>query len=82
MKNLTRWLHCPSMTMLVFAAVLLGLAPFTPEPHLFEKVRMLMHGELVRPIDIFDLFWHSWPLLWIALRLATPNASCAIPDRS
>ncbi|HKI61316.1 MAG TPA: hypothetical protein VKA31_03395 [Mariprofundaceae bacterium] len=81
MMRLASWLHCPSMGMLVFAALLLGLAPFTPEPHLVEKVRMLVHGELVRPIDIFDLFWHSWPLLWIALRLATPNAVCGLPAR-
>jgi len=72
------------MPMLVIAALLLGLAPFWPEPHLVEKARMLMHGELVRPIDIFDIFWHSWPMLWIVLRLLTPNAagSCRIPERS
>ncbi|MDX8406851.1 MAG: hypothetical protein R8L58_00540 [Mariprofundaceae bacterium] len=79
MKNLSRWLHCPSMTMLVVAALLLGLAPFSPEPHLVEKARMLMHGELVRPIDIFDVLWHSWPLLWIGLRLFVPaSRSCRV----
>ncbi len=78
------WLHCPSMAMLVGAALLLGLAPFSPEPHLLEKLRMLFAGDLHRPIDIFDLFWHSWPVFWIALRLLTPGyaGSCRIPDRS
>ncbi len=79
MKALARLLHCPPMPMLMMAAMLLGFAPFTPEPHLLEKGRMLIHGELVRPMDIFDLFWHSWPLVWVALRLATPQAMCAIP---
>jgi len=75
--------YCPSMLMLVVAALLLGLAPFVPEPHLFEKLRMLWHGELSRPIDIFDMCWHSWPLLWIVLRLLTrtPATHCRIPSQ-
>ncbi|PIP02319.1 MAG: hypothetical protein COW18_05140 [Zetaproteobacteria bacterium CG12_big_fil_rev_8_21_14_0_65_54_13] len=73
-------LHCPSMTMLIVAAILLGIMPVTPEPHLIEKVRMLLNGTLVKPVDMFDLFWHGWPLLWIALRLLTPGAggSCKV----
>jgi len=69
------------MGMLVLAAILLGLAPFTPEPHLVQKLRMAVHGELHRPIDIFDLFWHSWPLIWIALRLLTPSLAGQCPVR-
>lgn len=77
------WLHCPPWSMLVIAALLLGLAPFWPEPHLLEKARMLLHGTPLRPIDGFDIFWHSWPLIWIVLRLATPSAAgyCRIPER-
>ena len=84
MKRIAAWLHCPSMTMLVVAALMLGAMPITPEPHLFEKVRMLMDGTLVKSVDIFDLFWHSWPILWIVLRLLTPGAAgaCRVPDRS
>ena len=83
MRRVLSWLHCPSMGMLLIAALLLGSMPLTPEPHLFEKVRMLMNGTLVRPIDIFDLFWHSWPILWIVLRLLTPGAAgqCSVPDK-
>ncbi|MDX8406597.1 MAG: hypothetical protein R8K50_10685 [Mariprofundus sp.] len=74
------WLHCPSMTMLIIAALLLGVMPVTPEPHLLEKMRMLLNGTLVKTVDIFDLFWHSWPILWIVLRLLTPGAasSCSV----
>lgn len=50
-------------------AVLLALAPFAPEPHLIEKLRMLGQGELVRPLDIFDLFLHGTPLVIFVLRL-------------
>jgi hypothetical protein len=49
----------PSYSFLIPAALLLGLAPFVPEPHLFEKVRMLFSGTLSKPIDIFDLFLHG-----------------------
>ncbi len=55
--------------VLIIAAVLLGLAPFRPEPHLVEKLRMLAHGTLRRPIDILDLLFHLSPLVLIALKL-------------
>ena len=55
------------LAYLIIGAVLLGLAPFFPEPHLFEKMRMLISGELTRPVDIFDLLMHaSLPVLLIA----------------
>jgi hypothetical protein len=51
----------PLWQVMVFA-LLLGLAPFTPEPHLIEKLRMLVQGTLTRPIDIFDLLFHAVPV--------------------
>ncbi len=69
--------------MLILAAVLMILAPFWPEPHLLQKLDMLLQGEPFRIIDRVDLFWHSWPLLWIVARLLTPGAAgyCRIPER-
>ena len=55
--------------MLITAAFLLGLAPFSPEPHLLEKLRMLGDGQLTRPLDIFDLFMHGTPFLLILGKL-------------
>ena len=49
--------------------LLLGLAPFFPQPHIVEKLRMLMAGTLEKPVDIFDLFWHSWPFVLLAYRI-------------
>lgn len=51
------------------AALTLGLAPFTPEPHVLEKLRMLAGGLLVLPMDIFDLALHAAPWLLLALKL-------------
>lgn len=54
---------------LAFFAIFMSLAPFSPEPHLVEKTRMLAEGELSRPIDIFDLFWHSFAIVLLAIRV-------------
>lgn len=62
-------MRLPGYQVLVPIALLLGLAPFYPEPHIVEKVRMLLGGSLKRPIDVFDLFWHSWPFLLLICRL-------------
>jgi len=71
MNRIISWIHYPPLMMLIVAAVFLGSMPVQPEPHLFQKFNMLMAGTLVKPVDIFDLFWHSWPIIWIALRLLT-----------
>lgn len=55
---------------LAVAAIFMLLAPFAPEPHLLEKSRMLINGELTKGIDIFDLFWHSLFLVVLLIRLA------------
>jgi hypothetical protein len=57
----------------IFLCLTLGLAPFAP-PHLYEKLRMLLRGELVRPIDWFDLFLHASPWVLLVLKaVVTPK---------
>ena len=58
------------LVLLLIAALTLGLAPFAPEPHVWEKLRMLAAGRLSRPIDIFDLVLHGTPWLLLLLKLA------------
>lgn len=64
-----KWLDKIPLTTLLIVAVLLGLAPFSPEPHLWQKLKMLAAGELVKPIDIFDLFLHGTPAVLVVLKL-------------
>jgi hypothetical protein len=64
-----KWLDRIPYSLLLPLAVVMALAPFVPEPHLWEKLKMLAAGTLVRPIDIFDLFLHGTPLLLLALKL-------------
>lgn len=54
---------------LIPLVLLLGFAPFFPQPHIVEKVRMLFDGTLKRPIDVFDLAWHAWPFMLLGYRL-------------
>lgn len=49
----------------IVLSLFLGLAPFFPEPHIVEKIGMLLSGELNRMIDVFDLFLHATP--WVLL---------------
>ncbi|GFE56649.1 hypothetical protein [Geobacter sp. AOG1] len=55
---------------LIPLVLLLGFAPFYPQPHIVEKLRMLQAGTLKRPIDIFDLVWHAWPFVLLAYRIS------------
>ena len=47
----------------------LGLAPHFPEPHIWEKLKMLVAGTLKRPIDVFDLLMHAVPWLLLFAKL-------------
>jgi hypothetical protein len=63
------WLDRLPWVWLLPLAAWMAVAPITPEPHLVEKLRLLVHGALVRPLDIFDLAMHATPLLLVALKL-------------
>jgi len=76
-----RWLDRISLLTLVIITVPLALAPFVPEPHLWEKLKMLTTGQLSQPIDILDLVMHATPvvlvlikLLWMARRNKSPSS--------
>ncbi len=51
-------------------ALTLGLMPYTPEPHIWEKLKWVFSGaEGMLPLDWFDLFLHGtpWALLFVSL---------------
>jgi hypothetical protein len=66
---MTGWIDRIPLLVLVPLALWPGLAPFVPEPHLWEKLRMLASGTLSRPIDIFDLLLHGVPVVLLGIRL-------------
>lgn len=72
MQSLAALLDQLPWNIVIIACLTLGLAPFVPEPHIWEKLKMLTAGTLVKPIDIFDLLMHAAPFLVAALKLAAP----------
>lgn len=63
------WLDRQPIILFLLFALTLGLAPFTPEPHVWEKLKLLSSGELHKPIDIFDLLLHGTPWLLLLLKI-------------
>ena len=57
------------LSLLLVIALTLGLAPFSPQPHVLEKLNMLFSGDLSKPIDIFDLILHGTPWVLLAIKL-------------
>lgn len=52
--------------LVLVACLTLGLAPFSPEPHLFGKIRWVAGGAVgMQGMDWFDLFFHGLP--WLLL---------------
>jgi len=70
-----KWLDRIPYSIVVPLALFLAFAPFSPEPHLWQKLKMLADGTLVKPIDSFDLFLHAAPLVILALKLAKTGRS-------
>lgn len=50
----------------LIASCTLGLAPFSPEPHIWGKIRWISGGAKgMQAIDWFDVFLHGTP--WVLL---------------
>ena len=58
----------PFPLIIILALFMIG-APFVPEPHLLQKMRMLSEGNLTKPLDIFDVFWHLLPTIILIIKL-------------
>eukprot|EP01031_Cornospumella_fuschlensis_P005922 gene5922-7362_t len=57
------------LSLIVLACLTLGLAPFFPEPHIWEKLKMLAAGDLGKPVDIFDMAMHAAPFVVLGLKV-------------
>ena len=63
-----KWLDRIPLPILLLVTLPLALAPFNP-PHLWEKLQMLMAGDLKRMVDIFDLLLHGIPAALLLTKL-------------
>ena len=68
MTILRRLLDRIPFSILAILCLTLGLAPFTPEPHIWEKLKMLADGSLTKPVDVFDLVLHGTPWLLLIVK--------------
>lgn len=56
--------------ILLLASLMLGLAPFTPEPHIWGKLKWIAGGANgMEWLDWFDTFLHGTPWLLLILSL-------------
>jgi len=69
MKTLLSGIDQIPLGVIIILCATLGLAPFSP-PHVVEKLLMLANGNLVRPVDWFDLLLHGSPWLFLLLKIA------------
>jgi len=60
-------------SILIIFTIMMLLAPLKPMPHVVEKFLLLKNGTLHRPIDIFDLFFHLFPLILLILKVVKDN---------
>ena len=72
-----RILDSLSWPILIILCLTLGLSPFVPEPHVWEKLKMLVAGDLVRPLDIFDLVFHALPFVALVAKAALGRSTAA-----
>ncbi|WP_417600783.1 hypothetical protein [Owenweeksia hongkongensis] len=69
MKKLLKF-SSKNLTMIALVCLTLGLAPFAPEPHVWEKLKWVANGAVGMVwYDWFDLLLHGspWAMLIIGL---------------
>jgi len=50
--------------MVIVFCLTLGLAPFVPEPHIWQKYIWITTGSTpMRPLDWFDVLFHGFPFV-------------------
>ena len=68
MDNILSFVDKLNWGMIIILCATLGLAPFVP-PHIIEKLSMLIKGDLIKPLDWFDLILHGFPWIILVLKI-------------
>jgi len=69
-------------SMIILFCLTLGLAPFFPIPHVWEKLKMFSSGTLVRPINWFDLIMHAAPWILLLIKIVLTMKENGVSDNS
>ena len=62
-------------SLVLLACGTLGLAPFFPMPHIWEKILMLINGLPMQAMDYFDFVFHGMPWAVLALKLTLGSST-------
>lgn len=68
--------------ILIPLALILGPAPYFHQPHLVEKLGMITGGTLHKPLDIFDLCLHAFPLVLLGYKAGSDLAAMLLPGKT
>lgn len=71
----------PFRTVIIMS-IFLGLAPFIPEPHIWQKLKLLVAGDLVKPVDIFDMLFHLAPSMVLVAKIIRHKQAGAVEEDS
>ncbi len=55
----------------IISSLTLGLAPFSPEPHIWKQLMNLWNGRSMPGMDWLDLFMHGAPWIFLIIVLAS-----------
>ncbi|HET8964053.1 MAG TPA: hypothetical protein VFM99_09160 [Chitinophagales bacterium] len=63
-----------NIVSIIIVCLVLGLAPFYPEPHIWGKIKWIAGGAVgMTTMDWIDVLWHGWPFIllfrWIFLKI-------------
>ena len=57
--------------IMLLLCLILGLAPYFPEPHILGKVKWILGGATgMKPMDWFDILLHGFPFVLLIRLLA------------
>lgn len=71
MKYFNKLVDFLPLRQLIILSIFLAILPFplSGEPHIWEKLKMLVAGDLVKAVDIFDLFYHLSPTILLIAKI-------------
>lgn len=67
-QNMQYYINQLPWIIVVILCLTLGLAPYTPQPHLIEKIILLTDGQLNTSVDIFDFLMHLSPFILLIIK--------------
>ena len=58
------------LVLSLITALTLGLAPFSPEPHIWEKIKIIYtNSRPMEALDWIDVLMHGAPWIWLFIEL-------------